>query len=71
MEEDSDMEAYLRKFQLAKRKVEEHGIKLEPIVHKSTLLGSIPDTYRITAALIEMDEKIDMNAAINRFLEKY
>ena len=71
MEEGSDMEAYLRKFQLAKRKVEEHGIKLEPIVHKSTLLSSISDTYHITAALIEIDEKINTNAAINRFLEEY
>ena len=70
MADGDNMEAYLRKFKLAKRKVEEHSIKLEQIVHKSMLLASIPEGYRITAALIESDEKIDTDAAMNRLLEE-
>src|SRR4030095_14695726 len=71
MAEGGDMEVHLRDFQMAKRRVEEHGIKLGDDVYKNTLLLSVLDTYKVTVSIIESQPEITTEAAMNRLLEDH
>jgi len=53
MAENGDMEAHVRDFTAAKRRVEEHSVRLTDIVYRTLFLLSLPMTYQMTVTALE------------------
>jgi len=71
MAEDGDMEAHVRDFTAAKRRVEEHAVKLSDIVYRTIFLLSLPTAYQMTVTALEGQSGITLEAAENRLLDDY
>ena len=71
MAEGGDMEMHLHSFWLAKRRVKEHGIKLNDDVYKTALLLFLPDSYKVVVSIVELQLDMTTEAASNRLQEEY
>jgi gag-polypeptide of LTR copia-type len=71
MAEDDDMEAHIRKFTAAKRRLEEHGISLEDFVYRTIFLLSMPSGYQTTVTELEGQTDMKLEAIQNRLLDEY
>jgi len=71
MAEDDDMEAHIRNFTAAKRRLEEHGVSLEDIVYRTIFLLSMPTGYQMTVTALEGQTKMKLEAIQNRLLDEY
>jgi len=71
MAEDDDMEAHIRNFTAAKRRLEEHGVNLEDIVYRTIFLLSMPTGYQMTVTALEGQTDMKLEAIQNRLLDEY
>ena len=71
MAEDADMEAHIRDFTAAKRRLEEHGVSLEDIVYRTIFLLSMPSGYQMTVTALEGQTDMKLEAIQNRLLDEY
>src|SRR5579862_1984299 len=71
MAEDDDMEAHIRNFTAAKRRLEEHGISLADIVYRTIFLLSMPTGYQMTVTALEGQTGMTLEAIQNRLLDEY
>ena len=71
MAENGDMEAHVRDFTAAKRRVEEHSVQLTDIVYRTLFLLSLPTTYQMTVTALEGQSGMSLEAVQNRLLDDY
>src|SRR5271154_545827 len=71
MADDGDIEAHIRDFTAARRRVEEHGVAVKDIVYRTFFLISMPTTYQMTVTAIESQDGVTLEVAENRFLEEW
>src|SRR6202035_2767714 len=71
MAEDADMEAHIRDFTAAKRRLEEHGVSFEDIVYCTIFLLSMPSGYQMTVTALEGQTDMQLEAIQNRLLDEY
>jgi transposase InsO family protein len=71
MAENGDMEAHVRDFTAAKRRVEEHSVQLTDIVYRTLFLLSMPTAYQMTVTALEGQSNVSLEAAQNRLLDDY
>ena len=71
MADNGDMEAHVRDFTAAKRRVEEHSVQLTDIVYRTLFLLSMPTTYQMMVTALEGQSDISLEAAQNRLLDDY
>jgi hypothetical protein len=71
MAEDDDMEAHIRNFTAAKRRLEEHGVSLDDIVYRTIFLLSMPTGYQMTVTALEGQTDMKLEAIQNRLLDEY
>ena len=65
------MEAHVRDFTAAKRRVEEHSVQLTDIVYRTLFLLSLPTTYQMTVTALEGQSGMSLEAVQNRLLDDY
>ena len=71
MAENGDMEAHVRDFTAAKRRVEEHSVQLTDIIYRTLFLLSLPMTYQMTVTALEGQSGMSLEAVQNRLLDDY
>jgi hypothetical protein len=71
MAENGDMEAHVRDFIAAKRRVEEHSVQLTDIVYHTVFLLSMPTAYQMTVTALERQSNVTLEAAQNCILDDY
>ena len=71
MAEDGDMEAHIRNFTAAKRRLEEHGVALGDVVYRTLFLLSMPTRYDMTVTALEGMPDMTLEAVQNRLLEEH
>jgi hypothetical protein len=69
MAENGDMDAHIRDFTSAKRRIEEHSVQLTNIVYRTLFLLSMPAAYQMTVIALEGQSDITLEAAQNRILD--
>jgi hypothetical protein len=71
MAEDNDMEAHIRDFTAAKRRLEEHSVSLSDIVYRTIFLLSMPSGYQMTVTALEGQPDMTLEATQNRLLDEF
>src|SRR5262249_45983865 len=71
LEENGNLEEYLKTFQTVREKLQEQGITFEDAVYKSTLLLSLPDSYAIVVGIIESNEDMTTEMVENRLMKEW
>src|SRR2546423_15711727 len=71
MAENGDIEAHVRDFTAAKRRVEEHSVQLTDIVYRTLFLLSTPTAYQMTVTAHEGQSAVTLEAAQNCLLDDY